>query len=433
MSFLTKHRLLPRILGGLALFVFGATLLACHLDDSDGSEIDPSLSLREQLQIVADRAVESGLPGVSLHVQTRRESISVVAGVANRESAQPVRPDSLFHAASSGKTLVATMMLRLIQAGQVGLEDSITRWLDPAMASMIKDADKITVKMLMANTSGIPDYFNESNYMEAFAQARGQRWTPTELLDFIHDMELHFAPGTQYRYSNTNFLLLGVIAQRVTGKPFEQALRSWVMEPAGLEHTFGVFERLGQPASVRSYVPDNAFDENSHEPAQGPDFDTSDWLNVVGHGDAPIHSTPRDLNAFLRRLVDTDTLVSGDLKRMMLTESIPGVSHYGLGISIENEGRSFEHSGRSFGVLSWMFYAPSMGASFTTMSNGSFGAHDTRFTDHAELLQRVVDRHMRRQEQASSQNHVHAAQQASLPATSTADCGGRFGARHFHW
>ncbi len=379
----------------LALLISIIVLSACSDDSSNTPPTDPSLSLRDQLQIIVDDAVKSGLPGVSLHVQDQGKSISVVAGVVNLETAEPVTASSLFHAASIGKTFTATMLLRLVDMGFLQLDDPIDGLLDTSMSSMIANSDRITVKMLLAHTSGIQDYFNNPEFVDAFVESPGRTWSPTEILGYIDNTENNFEPAAEFRYSNTNYVLLGVIAERVTGVSIGMALRQWVFEPAGLENTFGVFENLGQPVTTHGYAPVN-FIKNSglniDLPSDGSSYlDMTLWLNSEGHGDASIHSTPSDLNSFIRTLIDTDTLISEELKTQMLTESLPGSGH-GLGVFISDDGMTFEHTGGGFGVLTWMSYSPSEDLSLATTVNGSFGNYRELYDEYLTQLILFLER-----------------------------------------
>ena len=365
------------VLSGLIIIVCG-----CSTDSTEKTSIDTDPSLNERLQLIVDDAVDSGLPGVSLHVQHRDETISHVAGVVNRDTDEPVTPSSLFHAASIGKTFVAAMLLRLIDTGFLQFSDPIDRWLSSSMSSQLVASDRITVEMLLAHTSGIPDYFNTTEFVEDFLNYPGRSFTPTEILGYVDDLDNDFEPGSAYRYSNTNYLLLGVIAERITGVSLDMALRQWVIEPAGLENTFGSFENQGQTETAHGYVPASFIVESGLDlglPANGTELDTTAWLLSEGHGDAPIHSTPADLNAFIRTLIDTDTLVSADLKTRMLTESFPGMSEHGLGIFIAENGLTYYHDGGAFGLISMMSYTPSENWSFATMVNGSFGEYEDIF------------------------------------------------------
>jgi len=392
-----SYRLITR---PLVLLTSIIVLSACSSDSNNAPPIDTSLSLHEQLQIVVDDAVRSGLPGVSLHVQDRGENISVVAGVVNQDTAEPVTPSSLFHAASLGKPFMATMFLRLVEMGFLQLDDSIEYWLDPSMSAMISNSDEITVEMLLAHTSGIPDYHEDFQFGIDLTESKGKIWTPIEVLGYIVNTENHFEPAAEFRYSNTNFVLLGVIAERVTGLPLGMALRQWVFEPAGLENTFGAYEYLGQPEIAHGYVPVSYFDDVNPEldvdidlPMDGSDLDTVEWLITNGRGDAPIHSSPSDLNSFIRILIDTDTLLSEELKTRMLTDSHPGGEEHGLGMFIIDNGATFEHNGHYYGVLASMSYTPAEDLSIATAVNGSLEHYHDLFGQYLNRIYSVIESH----------------------------------------
>lgn len=382
----------------LAMLIAITVLSACNSNSTNTSPIDKPLSLRDQLQTVADNAVQSGLPGVSLHLQDGDEHISVVAGVVNQETAEPMTSSSISHAGSIGKAFTATLVLRLIDMGFLRLDDPIDLWLDPAMSAMITNSDLITVKMLLAHTNGLQDYFEIPEFRVAFLEAPGKIWAPMELLRYIENTENHFAPGSDYRYTDTSFLLAGIIAERVTGLSIGMALRQWVFEPAGLENTFGPYENLGQPETMRAYTPISFFDDlglgvDLNLQMVGSDFDTTALLNSEGDGHASVQSTPSDLNAFIRILIDTDTLVSEELKTQMMTESFTGFSEYGLGLQIFDDGSRFGHNGKGIGLFSTMSYSPSEDLSLATIVNASFGNYDELHGEFLDQLYLVLDRH----------------------------------------
>ncbi len=382
----------PRILFFLLFLIAFFVLVGCSSDSRSTPEIDDSLSLKEQLQIVVDNAVDSGLPGISLHVQRGNENISVVAGVINLETEEAVTSSSLFHVGSTGKAFVATLILRLVDADFLQLNDPIDKWLDPAMSSMIANSDKITIEMLLAHTSGIEDYF-DVEFAAIFGASAGKIWPPMELLEYINNTENLFEQGTQFSYSNTNYVLLGVVAERITGLSIGTALRQWVFEPAGLENTFGVFENLGQPLTTRGYFPADLRDAlgNADLPIIGSALDTTVLINSEGLGDAPLHSSPSDLNTFIRTLLDTDILLSEELKEKMITESFPGVSGFGAGLFIKDDGNRLGHGGRGIGLFAEMDYIPSENISFATTVNAGFGDYDTLYNEYLYQLYFVLE------------------------------------------
>jgi len=338
-------------------------------ETAETTEMELTVSLQDQLQNVVDQAVESGLPGVSLHFQHGDDSISVVAGVARRDTEEPVTPTSRFQIASIGKTYVATMFLRFADMGLLQLDDPIDTLLAPGMSAILNSSETITVEMLLAHTSGLPDYLAEADFNVDYFESQGRVWTPIEFLSYIGDRDNLFKPGKSFAYSNTNYLLLGVIAERVTGEPLGTALRQWVF-----------FVEANTEIDL---------------PADGSDVDTIGWLSTYGFGDAPIQSTPRDMNLFIRTLIDTDVLVAGETKVRMLTESFSGFSQYGLGIVVVDNGTIFGHGGQHLGLIAELFYIPSKDISFATTINASDGVYNALFTEYLDKLITIVDDRIR--------------------------------------
>jgi len=352
-------------------------------------------SLQGQLQKIVDQAVDSGLPGVSLHVQHGDENISVVAGVVNRDTGELLTPASRFQIASIGKTYVATMFMRFVDMGVLQLDDPIDSLLDAEMSALLGKSDMITVEMLLAHTSGLPEYADgTTDFFIDYLGSSERLWTPTEALSYIEGKDNLFEPGKEFAYSNTNYLLLGVIAERVTDEPLGSALRQWVFQPAGLMDTYGALEELGQPEMVHGYVPASAFGSETSDlglPVSGTDLDTFGRIDTHWFGDAPIQSTPTAMNSFIRTLIDTDELISGETKTRMLTESFPGSSAYGLGIQIADNATLFQHSGQHYGLTSLLSYRPSQDISFATAVNASNGSYDPLIEKYVSQLAAFVN------------------------------------------
>lgn len=369
-------------------------LCACSNSNTKKSTNNAAPTLQNKLQAVADNAVQSGLPGVTLHVQRNDEHIEIVAGVSNQFSEDPLETSTLFHAASVGKTFTATMILRMIDMNLLQLDDTIDHWLDPSISSIVTRSDQITVEMLISHTSGLQDYFQNIEFLGTFLESAGRVWSPLEILSYLEGTDTSFEPGTDFSYSNTNYLLLGVIAERVSGLPIGDAMREWVLAPAGLENTYGVFENLGQPFTGRGYLPKAFVDSVGIEipvPAVGTDLDSTKLINSEGLGDAPIQSTAGDLNKFIRTLIDTDRLLPRELRDRMTNPLSSGVSPNGLGLFIEDEGSRFGHDGKGFGVHSIMTYSPEKDLSFATIVNGSFGNYDSLYNQYLEQVFRVIE------------------------------------------
>jgi D-alanyl-D-alanine carboxypeptidase len=159
------------------------------------------------------------------------------------ELAQP------FHAASSGKLMTATLIARLVERGHLGFDSPIGTVLPAAdtaglpAAAGVDVAREVTVDHLLTQTSGLPDYFEPPRGHPTAASAhaaaihRDRRWTPADLLDEARKLPPAGRPGERFHYSDTNYVLLGRIAEEAGGEPFAELLRSHVFDPSGMERS----------------------------------------------------------------------------------------------------------------------------------------------------------------------------------------------------
>ena len=159
-----------------------------------------------------DEAVDYDLDGIIVYIdQAGQPSALYAAGWKDRAREVPTDPEALFKIGSISKLYLAVAAVKLVQAGELSLDDTLAERL-PGIADRITHADRITVRMLLQHRSGIPNS----------TDAEGFDWTapPSGLyasLELIRDQPAEFAPGVEYSYSNTNYLLLGSILDRVLG------------------------------------------------------------------------------------------------------------------------------------------------------------------------------------------------------------------------
>ena len=143
------------------------------------------------------------------------------------------RPETPFAAASVTKTFTAALVLRYVEQGLIRLDDPLARWLPDW-----PNAKKITIRMLLNHTSGIPDYFRNPKLDLALNKDKKRVWTSAEILEGYVPKGAVFPPGKGWSYSNTNYLLLGVVAAEVGGAPWEELVRRELVEPLGLDSTY---------------------------------------------------------------------------------------------------------------------------------------------------------------------------------------------------
>jgi D-alanyl-D-alanine carboxypeptidase len=198
------------------------------------------------LEALIAGAVEGGLPGVALQVERGGETIfSGAAGLASIEEQTPLKVNDRQRIYSIAKTFTTIVTLQLVDEGVLSLDDTVTDWLDDPAVTLIPDVDQVTLRQLLLHTSGIYD-FADDNDSSFWADAFGPEadwtkvWTPTELLAYADGANHapYFAPGEGYFYSNTNFILVGLIVEKATGRTYGDELRARILRPLALDDTF---------------------------------------------------------------------------------------------------------------------------------------------------------------------------------------------------
>lgn len=273
-------------------------------------------SLAAELDAVIAAAVEGGIPGVALRVERAGELLfSGAAGVSSLERQTAMRPADRFRIYSITKTFTATVVLQLVDEGVVSLDDTVTAWLDDPAVALIPNIDRVTLRQLLTHTSGVYDFGDDTDspfWDDAFLGPDAdwsQVWTIPQLLAYAAGSAHapYFAPGEGVAYSNTGFLLLGLIVEAATGRPFGDELRERIIEPLGLRDTT-LAEGAGLPTGT----------VDGYQLIDGELLDVSainlSWVWTAGG----IVSTTADLARFARAVFDGE-LVSSESREAMFT------------------------------------------------------------------------------------------------------------------
>ncbi|HYP52905.1 MAG TPA: serine hydrolase domain-containing protein, partial [Pyrinomonadaceae bacterium] len=287
-----------------------------------------------QKLLAAEVAANPSLPGELLHVHAPRLGldVSLAAGLFERASKRPLDPRHGFRVASVTKTFTAAAVLRLYESGRLKLDDPIRRHLPAEYNSALEAGGyrtrDITVRQLLTHTSGIHDYATDPQYFAAAERDPRRRWTRAEQVRAAVSWgKPHFAPGAGYHYSDTGYVLLGEIVERLTGQPLAGAFRALLDFPRlGLDETY--LETLES-------VPAGA-GELSH-----PYFGDIDGMLIDAsfdlYGGGGLVSTTEDLARFYRALLRGRVFRRASTLETMLTipptnERSPGGA-YAMGIS----------------------------------------------------------------------------------------------------
>ncbi len=173
---------------------------------------------QEAVKSVLKKYIDLGIPGLSLAVYNEQMGLwSHAEGLANLENKTPLTTEHLHYLQSVSKTYMAVVILQLYEKGKLKLQDPIVQYLDYPWLKSIKGVDKITIKMLLNHTSGLPEYSTDPLLVSRIIQDPLTVLSVSEMLSYIHGKSLDFEPGSKYTYCNTNFGLLSLIADKITG------------------------------------------------------------------------------------------------------------------------------------------------------------------------------------------------------------------------
>jgi D-alanyl-D-alanine carboxypeptidase len=196
---------------------------------------------------VLQSAVAGGFPGIALSVERAGKSIySGAAGVASIEEKTPLKTTDRHRIYSIAKTFTSIVTLQLVDEGVLSFYDTVTDWLDDPAVTRIPNVETVTLRQLLLHTSGIYDFTDDTDssfWMDAFMGPNANPakvWTQEELLAYADGAKHapYFAPGEGYHYSNTNYILIGLIVEETTGHTYGTELKTRILEPLALADTF---------------------------------------------------------------------------------------------------------------------------------------------------------------------------------------------------
>jgi len=235
-----RRALILAVTGGIVSSAF-VPILGASAAESNATTLAATMN-----QALAT-AVAQGIPGIALAIEHRGKRIySGATGVASIEQGTPLEATDRFRIYSITKTFTATIIFQLVDEGIISLDDTVGSWLDSLEAQRIPDVDRTTIRQVLNHTSGIYDFGDDDDstfWDDAFLGPEAdwsKIWTLPELLAYA-DPSNHapyFAPGQGSDYSNTNYLLLGMIVERATGNTFGDELQTRILTPLELNDTF---------------------------------------------------------------------------------------------------------------------------------------------------------------------------------------------------
>jgi D-alanyl-D-alanine carboxypeptidase len=331
-------------------------------------------TLEARLQMRLDSIHRAGsFPGATLGVALRDgRTIALAVGQADTARDLPMSPAARMLQGSVGKTYVAAVALKLAREGKLELDAKVSRYLgDASWFSQLPNARDITVRMLMNHTSGIERYEFKQAVTDLITSEPDHVWTPEERVSYVLGDSAPFAAGAGWEYSDTNYILVGMIVERITRRPLYDVIRAQLLDPLGLHNTIPS-DRRQLPGVVQGYAgPDNAFGGSDAMIVDGR-FIINPQLEWAGGGFA---STTEDLARWARALWGGEVLDSVALAWHL--EGVPARlgqnTRYGLGVILRETsfGPARGHSGFFPGYLTEVMFFPDPGFAIALQVNTS--------------------------------------------------------------
>ncbi|SER29123.1 serine hydrolase domain-containing protein [Actinokineospora terrae] len=300
----------------------GAAVVAGLVAGSTTAVAEPAgVSTRGAVTRALDQVVRTGVPGAQAVVSDRGRSWEVSRGAGDLRTGRPFPPRARVRIGSNTKTFVAVVVLGLVGEGRVELDAPVQRYLPGVVRGNGNDGTRITVRQLLQHTSGLADYL-------AAIDPLSNRWKhvePAEVVRIAMGLAPHFAPGSRWEYSNTNYVLAGMLVERVTGRSVAAEVERRITGPLGLRSTY--FPR-DHETGIRGPHP------RGYAEIDGKRVDYTRQDPSWGGAAGAMVSTGEELNTFFAALLGGRLLPAAQLaemKRTVPADVAPGAS-YGLGL-----------------------------------------------------------------------------------------------------
>jgi D-alanyl-D-alanine carboxypeptidase len=346
----------------IALIVAFLVVTACGSDSDTGTSMKFDDATTSKLnQILDAQFVKSGLPGVVVSIWIGDQQWVQSRGVADLNTKAPYKIDDQGRIASISKTFTATAILQLVDQKKISLDDKLESFVPG-----IVNGTKITVRDLLDMQSGLYDFTADDAFVNAFDANPTLPWTPAQSIDIVKAHPADFEPGAKTVYCDSNYILLGMILEKVTGRKAHDVINTDVVAKLpGLSKTnFPTGTAVPEPHPT-AYLPDE------NDTAKPPTV-VNDVNPEVGWTAGAMTSTIEDLKVWGKELTD-GSLLSPDIQRERLhsnrIDGVPINLGYGLGVMTIND--LVGHNGAIVGYSSVVLRLPQADATFVAIGNAS--------------------------------------------------------------
>src|SRR5881227_3895441 len=403
MAFEFPTRADASLLVGVALLI-----AACSRPDSTASSSALKPIDQAALQSLVDTTIKELLiPGAVVLLRTPQGDFTAASGTTQLNTKNPPRADTYFRIASNTKTMTAAVIMQLAQESKLGLNDSVSRYVPG-----VPNGDNITIAQLLEMRSGLYDYTNDPIISATIDTDPTKVWAPAELLAIAFAHPPNFPPGAKYEYVNTNYALLGLVAEKIDGKPLAQAMQDRLFGPLGLQHTLlpaSTVSTIHEPFS-HGYLYGSSSVALVGEPPYSPEVQAAARAGTllpkdyteVNHSNAAaaggVISNADDIASWIKALVGGRVLDPAYQRRWLDSlkpedPNKPEGQKYGYGITQISWGSNsiYFHGGETVGYNSKISYDPANDTTLIVWTNLTVSLDDqqTANTLWVEVLDHI--------------------------------------------
>ncbi len=356
-------------------FLFLIVGFAAFAASSQGLASSRTADLTRELQIKLDEWHKVGkFPGATLGiVLANGEVLSLAVGYSDRTAKTPMKPTDRMLAGSTGKTFAAATALQLVKEGKIELDNKVENYLGAwPWYSRLPNAKDITVRQLMNHTSGLVRYEFKDQFTKDLTANPEKTWKPQELLAYLLDEKPPFEAGKGWDYSDTNYIVLGMIIEKVTGRKFYDEANRRVIKPLKLKNTIPQ-DGIKLKGVIQGYAGENNPFGGKDEMISNDKFAINPQFEWTGGGYA---STSEDLARWAKMIFEGKAF-----DESLLPQALDGVAapmlgretKYGLCVIIRKTaaGTSYGHSGFFPGYMTDMMYFPEQKIALAVQVNTS--------------------------------------------------------------
>lgn len=335
-------------------------LVSDYQPGDDNLQSNPNHPMKDSLQFLVDKYISDGIPGAQVVVKNADGWLHISGGYAKLETKEPFRSGGTSWLFSITKTYTATLIMKQKEEGNIEPDSLISKYLPENVLNKISGHEKITVRMLLNHTSGIVNVTELPEFVVGQLNDPLNQPTVEERLEMMDGKPLVFEPGTDFMYSNSNYLLLQLILENVSKKSYWQLLDEQILEPLQLTHTY---HSLSEQQTLSLGFPNYYFDRYANEQLEN----NTKWNGALANASdayGALAATPANVIKFHEALIDGGIISENSFEEMQTWVKGKNSTEPEYGEGFEywqfNPGSSpqFGHEGDGIGCSTQFFYVP---------------------------------------------------------------------------